>query len=163
MQWPDFLTGLPDHAAVVRKVDEVYDKLGHYCVVYFRIDNIDPYLAKYGTDRHVEIIEWAAAILKTSIDNYKGFVGTVGTHEFLAVCLASDCEEIVETTRKAFRKRTRDFYRPDDLKEGAVLSFSTNVGKNIRLGLMDFKCCIADYNCDVSKDKFIPNLKEICC
>ena len=160
--WPDFLTGLPDRAASIRKLNEVYEKFGRNAVIYFRIENIEPYLAKYGTDRHVEIIEWAAAILRTTMDNYGGFVGTVGTHEFIAVCRKSGCKEFVEEVDKAFSKRAKDFYKPKDLKNGAVLSFSTNGGKKIRLGLMDLKHCTTENTCGVPMDKFLAHLKKSC-
>ena len=163
INWPDFLTGLPDHAAVVRKINEVYDKLGRYCVVYFRIENIEPYLAKYGTDKHMEIIEWAAAILKTTMDKYNGFVGTIGTHEFLAICRTSCSDDFTEEAGAMFRDRVKEFYMPSDLEDGLVLSFSTDGGEHVRLGLMDLKHCIADHNCNVKKDKFLPCMKDFCC
>lgn len=160
--WPDFLTGLPDCAASIRKLNEVYGKFGRNAVVYFRIENIEPYLAKYGTERHVEIIEWAAAILRTTMDNYGGFVGAVGTHEFLVVCRKSGCKEFADEAVKAFRKRARDFYKPGDLKDGAVLSFSTNGGEKVRLGLMDLKHCTFENNCDIPMEKFLEHMKKFC-
>ncbi len=162
INWPDFLTGLPDHGAVVRKMDKVYDKLDRYSVVYFRIENIDPYLAKYGTDKHVEIIEWAAAILKICIDKHKGFVGTVGTHEFLAICRASCTDDVISEVCDLFKKRVRDYYKPSDIEADSVLSFATNGGKHVSLGLMGFKYCIADKKCKVKKDKFLTCLKKLC-
>jgi hypothetical protein len=76
--WPDYLTGLPDKAAIIKIMDEVFPKLGEYSIAYVRIANIQPYLIKYGPDRHAEIIQWAAAILKTSSDKRpNSFVGTL--------------------------------------------------------------------------------------
>jgi GGDEF domain-containing protein len=156
------MTGLPDQAAVLRKLDEVYPKLGRYSVVFFRIENIDPYLAKYGTGSHVEVIEWAAAILKTTLERYGGFVGTVGTHEFLAICRTSSCKKFVEEASEVFKRKAKSFYKPDDLKDGAVLSFATNGGKHVRLGLMGLRHCVADKAKRMSRDKFIAHLRKLC-
>jgi GGDEF domain-containing protein len=163
LNWPDFLTGLPDHAAVVRKVDDVYDKLDTHCVVYFRIENIEPYLAKYGTEKHVEIIEWAAAILKSTMDKYNGFLGTVGVHEFLIICKAACCEDFISSVQVAFSKKIKDYYSDEDIKKGEVMSFKTNGGKKVSLGIMHFKHSMADDACSfVPKDKFLICLKELC-
>ncbi len=160
--WSDYMTGMPDRAATICKLNEIYEKFGRNAVVYFHIDNIEPYLVKYGTERHVEIIEWAAAILRTTMDNFGGFVGTVGTHEFIAVCRSSASKEYVDEAVKAFRMRAKDFYKPSDLKEGVVMSFSTNSGEKVRLGLMDLKHYTTDNNCDVPMDKFLAHLKHSC-
>ncbi|MDA8431488.1 MAG: hypothetical protein M0Z60_00830, partial [Nitrospiraceae bacterium] len=85
--WPDFLTGLPDKGAIIRNLDTVYPNLGRYSIAYVRIGNIHPYLVKYGPDRHADIIQWAAAILKTTCDKCsKCFVGTMSTHDFVITC-----------------------------------------------------------------------------
>jgi GGDEF domain-containing protein len=76
--WPDFLTGLPEKPAIISNLQKVYPKLGEFAIAYIRIANIHPYLIKYGPDKHAEIIQWAAAILKTSCDLCQScFVGTV--------------------------------------------------------------------------------------
>lgn len=162
MNWPDYMTGLPDQGAVLRKLDDIYPKLGRYSVVFFRIENIDPYLAKYGTDRHVEVIEWAAAILKTTLDRFGGFVGTVGRHEFLAICKSSSCMDFAEEATKVFGRKAKTFYKPKDISNGAVLSFSTNGGKHVKLGLMGFRHCVADKAKRMSRDKFISHLRDLC-
>ena len=69
--WPDYLTGLPDRAAVLKKIDEVYDKFDRYSVAYVRIVNVHPYLLKYGDSKHAEIIQWAAGLLKTTAASFR--------------------------------------------------------------------------------------------
>ena len=81
LQWPDYITGLPDRNAIIQKAR----KKGIRTIAYIRIENISPYLAKYGTARHVEIIEWAAALLQTTAEEYKMFVGTLSKHDFVVI------------------------------------------------------------------------------
>jgi hypothetical protein len=40
--WPDFLTGLPDKAAIINKLEDVFPKLGGLSIAYVRIINIHP-------------------------------------------------------------------------------------------------------------------------
>ena len=46
--WPDYLTGLPDKAAIIHRLAEVYPRLGRYAIAYVRVANVHPYLLKYG-------------------------------------------------------------------------------------------------------------------
>ncbi len=136
--WPDYLTGLPDRAAVLKKVDETYGKLDKYSIAYIRIANIHPYLLKYGDTRHAEIIQWAAAILKTTAVEFKGaFVGTVGTHEFAAVCKTNDMTRFLRKARSLFAKKTLTYYDDADLERSYIFSFSRDGGKKVEVGFMD--------------------------
>src|SRR5574340_253924 len=104
--WPDYLTGLPDKAAIIKKVDEVSPKLGDYSLVYVRIANIHPYLLKYGPEKHAEIIQWAAAILKTTAEKCpQSFVGTLNTHDFIATCRTKNMVKLFDEAREMFRKK----------------------------------------------------------
>ncbi|MDH4233309.1 MAG: hypothetical protein OEW04_14925, partial [Nitrospirota bacterium] len=128
--WPDYLTGLPDKAAIIKKMDEVFPKLGEYSIVYVRIANIQPYLIKYGSDSHAEIIQWAAAILKTSADKRSNsFVGTLSTHDFIVMCQTKKMAKLLEEVREMFRKKVSTFYSKEDLRKEMTLSFDRNDGK----------------------------------
>jgi len=122
-QWPDFLTGLPDKTVIVRKVNEVCSRLDRYAITYLRIGNIEPYLLKYGSERHMEIIQWAAAILKTTVDKYNGFLGAYDTHDFVTICRKKDVKAFLGEASDTFDKKIKSFYSEDDLKKKAVLSF----------------------------------------
>ena len=161
--WPDYLTGLPDKAAIIKKMDEVVPKLGDYSVVYVRIENIQPYLIKYGPDRHAEIIQWAAAILKTSFDRGSdSFVGTLSTHDFIAVCQTKEMDKLFEEARDIFRKKVSTYYSKEDLRNEVTLSFDRNDGKKINFGLMKFIAVVADKKLRVKKGELIRNMARIC-
>lgn len=160
--WPDFLTGLPDKAAILKKLAEVYPKLGQYAVVYVRIANIHPYLIKYGPDRHAEIIQWAAAILKTTCDQCAGcFVGTVGTHDFVAMCKTQSMGKHMKSAQKAFNKKMESFYTKEDLKNKTTLSFARN-GGIVRVGLMKMVAVVADSPTSVDRSLLIREMGRIC-
>ena len=161
--WPDYLTGLPDKPAIIKKMDEVFPKLGEYSIAYVRIANIQPYLIKYGPDRHAEIIQWAAAILKTSSDrNPNSFVGTLSTHEFIGMYQTKKMVKLFDEAREAFRKKVSAFYSKEDLKNDLTLSFDRNDGKKINLGLMKFIAVVADKKLRVKKGQLIRNMARIC-
>lgn len=161
--WPDYLTGLPDKAAIIRKVDDVFPRLGEYSIVYMRIANVQPYLLKYGPDRHAELVQWAAAILKTSLDDCQdGFVGTLNTHDFIWICNTRDMEKIITPAREMFRKKISSFYSKNDLTRGIVISFDRNDGKKVECGLMKLIAVISDKKLKIKKNQLIRNMSRIC-
>jgi len=161
--WPDYLTGLPEKAAIIKKMDEVFPKLGEYSVVYLRIDNIQPYLLKYGPAKHAEIIQWAAAILKTTFDKCpNSFAGTLNTHDFIAICETKNSVNLIDGAREIFRKKTSAYYSKKDLAKGVTLSFDRNDGKKVNLGLMKFIAVVADRKLRVKRSRLILDMARIC-
>ncbi|GBD99889.1 hypothetical protein BMS3Abin07_01936 [bacterium BMS3Abin07] len=159
--WPDYLTGLPDMAAVIKKIDDVYDRLDRYSIAFIKLKNVHPYLIKYDDSRHAEIIQWAAAILKTTVSEYRGaFVGAVGTHEFVIICLARDLGSIIKKAKNLFARKSRVFYNEPDLERKYVLSFKRD-GKEIQVGLMDMIFEVLDRT-DIKKHNIIPSLARRC-
>jgi len=161
--WPDYLTGLPDKTAILRKLEEIYPKMGKYSVAYVRISNIQSYLIKHGPNRHADIIQWAAAILKTSADSRKnGFAGTLSTHDFMVICECSDMQNLMEQAATLFRKRIADYYSKDDMKKQETLSFKKSDGKAVRIGLMKLVCVVADKKLPVKKSDLVINMARVC-
>lgn len=161
--WPDYLTGLPDKAAIIKKLDEVFPKMGEYAVVYVRIANIHPYLIKYGPDRHAEVIQWAAAILKTSAQNCaKGFVGTLSTHDFIAICKAKNIPVLFREAGKLFSKKVATFYTQQDREKGTILSFNKPGGEIVRVGLMRLIAVIANTQLNTKKSHLIKDMGKVC-
>jgi GGDEF domain-containing protein len=161
--WPDYLTGLPDKAAIIKKVDEVFPKLGEYSIIYVRIANVQPYLLKYGPDRHAEVVQWAAAILKTSSDECPdGFVGTLNTHDFIGICKTRNMDKIFSRARDMFRKKIMTFYSKEDIAKGHIISFDRNDGKKVECGLMNLKAVITNKKLRIKKNQLIRNMARIC-
>lgn len=160
--WPDFLTGLPDRAAIINKLQEVYPKLGKYAVVYVRIANIHPYLIKYGPDRHADIIQWAAAILKTSCDRCRGcFVGTVSTHDFVVMCETRNIDKRMKEVQKAFNKQVQSYYTKEDLRKKTTLSFSRN-GEMVRVGLVRMVAVVVAGETPIEQSLLIREMGKAC-
>lgn len=161
--WPDYLTGLPDKAAILKRLEEIYPKMGKYSVAYVRISNIQSYLIKYGPNRHADIIQWAAAILKTSADSRKnGFVGTLSTHDFMVICDCRDMQKLMEQATALFSKRITEYYSKVDMKKQETLSFKKSNGKAIRMGLMKLVCVVADKKLPVRKSDLVINMARVC-
>lgn len=157
-QWPDFLTGLPDRAAVLRKISDVFEKRGKYTVTLVKISNIQSYIIKYGYSRHSEIIQWASAILKTTSEKYRGsFVGVLGTHEFVIISRAEHMEAVLKEARQLFQKKARSFYSPADLKKKYLFSYQMD-GKKVIVGFMDLiHATLKNYK-GIDKREIIPTL-----
>jgi len=160
--WPDFLTGLPDKAAILNKLQDVYPELGKSAVVYVRIANIHPYLIKYGPDKHADIIQWAAAILKTSCDRCQGcFVGTVSTHDFVVMCETRNIEKHMKEVQKAFNKQVQSYYVKEDLRKKTTLSFSRN-GEIVSVGLIRMVAVVVDKPTAIEQSMLIREMGKAC-
>lgn len=161
--WPDFLTGLPDKAAILHKINEITSELGTYSVAYVRICNIESYLMKYGHNRHAEIIQWAAAILKTTADKFKkSFVGVMRSHDFIVVCRLKDMPLLIKEAEKLFNKKIAGFYKKEDLNAKTTISFSKGKGAKITVGLMRFVTAMADGDINVNQGILFRNMEKIC-
>ncbi len=160
--WPDFLTGLPDKAAIIKKLEEIYPDIGRYSVAYVRIANIHPYLIKYGPNRHAEIIQWAAAIIKTSCEKCsKCFVGTLNTHDFVVMCETKKMIKHFREAARIFRRKVETYYTREDLASKTTLSFSRN-GEKINIGLMGLKAVIADRRLGIKKSHLLQDMGKAC-
>lgn len=160
--WPDFLTGLPDKAAIIKKLETVFPQLGKYSIAYVRIGNIHPYLIKYGPDKHAEIIQWAAAILSTaSARCTNSFVGTLSTHDFIVMCKAKNVPKLLKEAGKTFSRKIEDYYSKDDRKSRTTLSFKRN-GEEVKVGLMKFVAVIADKKLKVKRSYLIQDMGKVC-
>jgi GGDEF domain-containing protein len=161
--WPDYLTGLPDRAAVLRKLDSIFPKIGRYALAYIRIANIHPYLLKYGSDHHAEIIQWAAAILKTNAAEIKGgFVGTVGTHDFFVISKTEDLLRLYKRSNNLFKKKMLSLYSSKDKKHGYVLRFERFTGDEVNIGFMKLVSSCLSSPPDIERINVIPYLAAIC-
>lgn len=155
--WPDFLTGLPDKTTSIRKVNEAYPKLDRYVVSFIRIANIQPYLIKYGSGKHTEIVQWAAAILKTTMDNHKGFVGAFDTHDFVAICRRKDLDAFLSEAERVFGNKVKSFYSENDLRRKSILSFKGD-NRQIEVGLMKLLSVSTGTEKNVPPEGLIPHL-----
>ena len=161
--WPDYLTGLPDKRAILRKLEEIYPRMGTYSVTYVRIANIQSYLIKYGPNRHADIIQWAAAILKTSADSRSnGFAGTLGIHDFMVICDCRDMQKLMGQASALFSRRIADYYSEVDMKKQETLSFKKGDGKAVRIGLMKLICVVADKKLPIKKSDLVINMARVC-
>lgn len=158
--WPDFMTGLPDRAAVQHMIDKHFNKLDTHLIAYICIDNIQPYLVKYGSKNHIEIIQWAAGILKTTADAHKGFVGIMDTHDFVAIIKNSEFEKFIKTVSDRFSRKTRSFYSEKDLENGYVLAFSRD-GKDIKMGLMSLEHTTTRGR-EIPRERLLQELERSC-
>jgi GGDEF domain-containing protein len=160
--WPDFLTGLPDRNAIVRKLEHIFPRLGRYSIAYVRISNIHPYLIKYGPDRHAEIIQWAAAILKTSCE--KGpecFVGALSTHDFVVMCETNNMVKHIKDAGRLFDKKIKTFYSAQDLRRKTTLSFRKE-GEDVHIGLLRLTAIIAQERPGVTKSDLLQHMARLC-
>ena len=161
--WPNYLTGLPDRQAVLKKLETVYPKIGRYAVAFVRIANIHPYLLKYGYNNHSELIQWAAAILKTTCSGVKGsFVGTVGTHDFLVIAQTKKIDNIIKEADRLFRKKALKFYNETDRSRGYIFSFKDDSGANVKVGLMKFISFVLKEPPGIERINLIPYMEKIC-
>jgi len=155
--WPDFLTGLPDKSTTLKKVGEAMGKRVKPAVLYIRIADVEPYLVKYGSTHHIEVVKWAAAILKTTAEKYHGLVGVSDTHDFIAILKKKDAGAFIDEVSRTFDHKVKSFYNEEDLRRKSVLSFQGNGGQ-VSVGLMRFVCASSEDVLPITPEKLIPAL-----
>lgn len=161
--WPDYLTGLPDKASIIKKMHEASPKLGEYSIAYIRIANIQPYILHYGPDKHAEIIQWAAAIIKTTADKCSNsFAGTFNTHDFIIICKTKSVVKLFAEAREIFRKKVLTYYSGKDLAKEMILFYDRNEGKKINKGLMKLIAVVADKKLRVKRSYLLMNMTRVC-
>ena len=159
--WPDFLTGLPDRYAVLRAIDDAYARLQMKSISYLRIANIHPYLLKYGTDRHIPIIEWCAAILKVTADKYGFFVGAYDTHDFVAIGDRVKTEAFLSEVTAEFGKKALTFYSKDDSERRHFLSFKRGA-EQVNIGHMKLIYSTVGGSSGLPKAQMVLYLSSMC-
>lgn len=161
--WPDYLTGLPDKAAILQKLDETYPKLGSYSIAYIRIANVNPFLVKYGAHKHADIVQWAAAILKTVADEHgrKNFVGTLKTHDFILMARTDRTEPILKKANSLFSRQIRKFYGQGDIQRGYVVSYRRQKAE-IKIGLMKLIYIMTSSPLGMSQTSLLLNMEQFC-
>lgn len=160
--WPDFLTGLPDRKAIISKMEDLFPRLGRYSMAYVRISNIHPYLIKYGPDRHAEVIQWAAAILKTTCEKCpRCFVGTLSTHDFVVMCETNRMVRHIKDAGRLFEKKMKTFYSAEDLRKKTTLSFRRG-SENVHIGLMRLTAVIAQEKPGIEKSSLLQQMGRLC-
>jgi GGDEF domain-containing protein len=161
--WPDYLTGLPDKAAIIKKMELAFPKLGTYSMAYVKIGNIHPYIIKYGADNHADIIQWAAAILHTTSKKCKdSFVGTISTHDFLVICKTKNMNNIIKEANRLFNKRIQSYYSKTDLRKKTTLSFRRDGGEKVHVGLIKFIYVVADRKLKTKRSHLIQDMGKVC-
>jgi GGDEF domain-containing protein len=159
--WPDYLTGLPNAHAIIKILKDAYPKLGKYAIAYICIADVNTYLIKYGSDRHAEIIQWAAAILKTTADSHNCFVGASKSHDFVAVGRKQDVNNFLVDASRLFDRKVKSFYGEKDLSRKSVLSFVSD-GKEVNVGLMRLAHSVIDSRTEIPREEILAYLEESC-
>jgi len=161
--WPDYLTGLPDKAAVLDRLEHILPKIGKYSVAYVRIGNVQPYLIQYGPNRHADIIQWAAAVLKTTADRCaNGFAGTLGTHDFMVVCESNALQKLMAEASRMFDAKMREFYSDADLARQATISLKKNNSHDFKFGLMRLIYVVSDRKMPLKKSDLVLRMAKEC-
>ncbi len=161
--WPDYLTGLPDKAAIIHRLGEVYPRLGRTTLAYVRVINVHPFLLKYGADRHAEIVQWSAAILKTVADSHgrNNFVGALRTHDFVLIARTDRIDAILKEAVTLFRRKVRRLYSDEDLGRGFTISFKRG-SEEVQIGLMKMIYVTTRSAFGIPRGRLIPALADLC-
>jgi GGDEF domain-containing protein len=160
--WPDFLTGLPDRKAIISKLEDLFPRLGKYSMAYVRISNIQPYLIKYGPDRHAEIIQWAAAILKTTCEKCpQCFVGALSTHDFVVMCRTDKMVKHMKEAYRLFGTKIKSFYSAEDLRKKTTLSFRRG-GEKVHVGLLKLTAVVVQEKPALEKSHLLQYMGRLC-
>lgn len=136
------LTQLPGNVPIYEEVDALLRSMAEFHIAYFDINNFKPFNDHYGYSLGDEVITCLAGILCDAVCPEQDFVGHIGGDDFVVLFRSADWEERCRLVITQFRRRSRDFYRPEDLSTGFILGHD-RTGREMQFPLLSLAIGVA--------------------
>ncbi|UQB43128.1 EAL and GGDEF domain-containing protein [Thiomicrospira microaerophila] len=122
-QYANPLSGLPGNVPIQRYLQEQLDLRQGFSVIYVDADHFKPYNDFYSYDQGDEIIKQLSQILRIACEKTQSFIGHIGGDDFMIIIEnTEDYQEICQSILNQFNQVIRDFYHPEDLEQGGIMT-----------------------------------------
>lgn len=132
------LTRLPGNISIMNELQGRIDKNAPFSVGYADLDKFKAYNDKYGFERGDEVIRETARIILNAVNSFgcpDDFVGHIGGDDFVFVSHPERADNICLKIIEDFEKKAREFYTPEDAKNGFI-SASDRKGQPQKIPLL---------------------------
>jgi len=123
------LTFLSGNTVIKQEAERRLSDKTPFAMIYVDLNNFKSFNDKYGFQRGDEIIKNTAAILIRAVkeNGLKGdFIGHIGGDDFIVLTTPEHYEKISQAVIELFDMSIRNYYEPEDQKQGYIVSYDRN-------------------------------------
>lgn len=119
------ITELPGNKAIDHALEERIRSGQKFAFLYVDLDDFKAYNDFYGFNAGSEVIRMTGQLLRQAMLDKGGdgdFLGHVGGDDFIVMTGVDDAEEIAREIISLFDDRIPDYYQPEDIEKGYIVS-----------------------------------------
>ena len=123
------LTKLPGNLAIEKELLTRLNDTEKFSFCLVDLDNFKAFNDRYGYARGSDIIKWLGEVLsriKKESGSPHDFLGHIGGDDFVIICSPEIVHNICNKIIEEFDKGIVEFYDPEDLKKGFIVSVDRN-------------------------------------
>ncbi len=123
------LTKLPGNLAIEKELLTRLNDTEKFSFCLVDLDNFKAFNDRYGYARGSDIIKWLGEVLsgiKKDFGSPHDFLGHIGGDDFVIICSPDRVHNICNKIIEEFDKGIVEFYDPEDLKKGFIVSVDRN-------------------------------------
>jgi GGDEF domain-containing protein len=123
------LTKLPGNLAIEKELLTRLNETQKFSFCLVDLDNFKAFNDRYGYARGSDVIKWIGNVLseiKKDLGTPEDFLGHIGGDDFVLICSPERVNELCSKIVEEFDKGIVDFYDPEDLKKGFIISVDRN-------------------------------------
>ena len=140
------LTKLPGNLAIEKELLTRLNETRSFSFCLADLDNFKAFNDRYGYARGSDIIKWMGELLsgiKKEIDNPGDFLGHIGGDDFVIICSPEEVQFMCGRIIEEFDKGIGQFYDPEDLKKGYIVSVDRN-DRPVIVGIMTISIAVVN-------------------
>ncbi len=140
------LTKLPGNLAIEKELLTRLNETQKFSFCLVDIDNFKAFNDRYGYARGSDVIKWVGEFLsrmKKDYGNNDDFLGHIGGDDFVIICSPERVHSICNKIIEEFDKGIGEYYDPEDLKKGFILSIDRN-DKPAIFGIMTISIAVVN-------------------
>jgi GGDEF domain-containing protein len=140
------LTKLPGNLAIEKELLTRLNDTEKFSFCLVDLDNFKAFNDRYGYARGSDVIKWLGEVLagiKKDIGTSHDFLGHIGGDDFVIICSPERVHSICNKIIEEFDRGIVNFYDPDDLKKGFIVSVDRNDNPAI-FGIMTISIAVVN-------------------
>lgn len=115
------LAGLSGGSAIVAELERRRASDEHVAVACLDLNGFEAFNTRYGYERGDSVLEWFADLLVTEADRRPdGFVGRLGSDDFIVISTPYDATPLAENVMAAFDAAIAGHHNPEDVARGTI-------------------------------------------
>jgi GGDEF domain-containing protein len=140
------LTKLPGNLAIEKELLTRLNETRSFSFCLADLDNFKAFNDRYGYARGSDIIKWMGELLaaiKKEVGVAGDFLGHIGGDDFVIICNPEEVQSMCRKIIDEFDKGIGQFYDPEDLKKGYIVSVDRN-DRPVIVGIMTLSIAVVN-------------------